>query len=316
MNEKATVICMTPTKNEEWIIERFVQAASIWADVIIIADQLSSDRTVELASQYEKVQIITNDSLEFNEPERQKLLINEARKLPGKKLLVALDVDEFLTGNFADSQEWENMKAAEPGTVFSFRWPLIADTFLEYWYSATGYQSYAMMDDGSPHIGSKMHSVRIPMRENATVIPLEEIEVMHFQFTDWNRMLSKHRWYQCYERIQYPQKRETTIYRMYNHMYAVPKKDRRPIPKEWLDLYQNVGIDLIKSGKQDRYWWDYEIDKMLQEYGTEYFRWINLEQNDNQLLRYLRKTQRFYHGNWMVFLIRQLDKIAWVLWRR
>ena len=43
--ERAKVICMTPVKNEEWIMERFLAAASLWADCIIVADQHSQDRT-------------------------------------------------------------------------------------------------------------------------------------------------------------------------------------------------------------------------------------------------------------------------------
>ena len=35
------IICLTPVKNEGWILERFLKCTSLWADYIIIADQSS-----------------------------------------------------------------------------------------------------------------------------------------------------------------------------------------------------------------------------------------------------------------------------------
>ena len=38
-DESPTVICLTPVRNESWILERFRPGASMWADHIVIADQ-------------------------------------------------------------------------------------------------------------------------------------------------------------------------------------------------------------------------------------------------------------------------------------
>jgi len=38
-------ICITPVRNEAWIIERFLAAARTWATTVVIADQGSSDGT-------------------------------------------------------------------------------------------------------------------------------------------------------------------------------------------------------------------------------------------------------------------------------
>jgi Glycosyltransferases involved in cell wall biogenesis len=97
---KRKVICLTPVKNESWILERFLKCTSLWADHIIIADQNSDDGSEEIAKSFQKVIYVKNSASQFNEPERQKLLINEARKISGEKVLVALDADEALTGNF------------------------------------------------------------------------------------------------------------------------------------------------------------------------------------------------------------------------
>ena len=106
MNNNATLVCLTPVKNESWILHRFLKSASLWADHIIIADQNSTDNSREIALQYSKVILIENNAEEFNEPERQKLLIDKAREIEGKRVIIALDADEMLTSNFLTSPEW------------------------------------------------------------------------------------------------------------------------------------------------------------------------------------------------------------------
>ena len=40
-------VCLTPTRNESWIIKQFVAAAELWASHIIVADQGSTDGTLQ-----------------------------------------------------------------------------------------------------------------------------------------------------------------------------------------------------------------------------------------------------------------------------
>ena len=306
-DEKAQVICLTPTKNEEWIIERFVKAASLWADIIIIADQMSTDKTVEIAKQYSKVQIVMNESETFNENERQKLLINEARKIPGKKLLLALDADEFLTANFHGSSEWKEMLHADEGTVFSMEWPFIKDDFEHYWEVADSYRKFAVMDDGSEHGGSAMHSVRIPFSLDANNVFIKEIKVMHFQYTDWKRMESKHLWYQCYEHVMNPKKSYFEIYRMYHHMYV--KQAYKEIPHEWFEYYEDNQVGLKVIPYETTYWWDKEVEKYIEDYSADYFKYIDIKTNRNLPLQYLRFTQKFYRSRLSKAVIRKADRI-------
>lgn len=307
--ERAKVICMTPVKNEEWIMERFLAAASLWADCIIVADQHSQDRTAEICQQFPKVRLISNPSESFNENGRQKLLIEEARKISGKKLLVALDADEFLTGNFTDSPEWEEMVAAAPGTVFRMKWPCIAADFSHFWMTEGDENIFAMMDDGTPHEGREMHSIRVPLPVNGEERVLSDIEVMHFQYTDWDRMKCKNLWYQCYERIHHPEKSVFEIYRMYHHM-DTPKK-MGEIPNSWLAAYKEAGIDLGRNGlKEKEYWWQKEMKEFVETYGEEYFRYIDFPNNRNGVLGYLRRTQFLWRYRYGRAILRRMDKVA------
>ena len=46
-------IVMTPTRNEAWVIRAFLECNGLWADYIIIADQMSTDGTREIIAEYQ-----------------------------------------------------------------------------------------------------------------------------------------------------------------------------------------------------------------------------------------------------------------------
>ena len=174
---KPNIICLTPIKNESWILDRFLKCASLWADYIIIADQQSNDGSREIVYRYPKVKLIDNSSTSFNEPERQALLINTAREIPEPRLLVALDADEFLTANFMTSPEWAAALEAPRGTIIRFQRSELLPSLSACWLPAIHFP-YAFMDDGSPHIGQKIHSPRVPTPPSAPTITLKTIKVL------------------------------------------------------------------------------------------------------------------------------------------
>lgn len=264
------LICLTPVKNEAWILDKFLTCVSIWADHIIIADQLSTDGSREIALKYPKVILINNNTVEFNEPERQALLLKEARKIEGPKILFTLDSDEFLTANFSESPEWEMIRYAEPGYIFRFNWVNILPGFERGWI--IGNFAWAFADDGTSHKGIPIHSPRLPLPDHGHYVNLSEIKVLHYQYTDWKRMQSKHCWYQCYECLNFPEKKIVTLFRLYNHMYTFRKRKKYNVPlkQEWFENYEKLGIDMKSINKQN-YWWDKEVVKLLLKDGTKKF---------------------------------------------
>src|SRR6476659_3715040 len=93
------IIVLTPVRNEAWILDRFIKCTSLWADHIIIADQSSDDGSADLARKYPKVTVVENDNPEYDEADRQKLLLRTARLIPGPRVLIALDADEIMSAN-------------------------------------------------------------------------------------------------------------------------------------------------------------------------------------------------------------------------
>jgi Glycosyl transferase family 2 len=309
-----TIICLTPIKNEAWILDRFLKCASIWADCIIIADQNSTDGSREIALSYPKVTLIDNPSASFNEPERQKLLLEEARKIPGKRILIALDADEALTANFIDNPEWQTVLDAPTGTVISFQWANLRPDLQTYWSAYC--LPLGFIDDDSEHVGSNIHSSRLPRPNNSLTISLWNIKVLHYQFTDWERMQSKHRWYQCWERLNNSNRKSIDIYRQYHHMDIISLPEIKPIPSEFFDGYTKQGIDMTSIRRSASYWWDEQVLDLFDKYGTEKFRreaiwginWTQISQNigrnnsatnytdprhqfDKLIHKWLRKTQ-------------------------
>lgn len=327
------IICLTPIRNESWILENFLKCTSLWADTIIIADQESDDGSREIAKTFEKVKLVDNKSGYFSEEVRQKILIEESRKITGPKIILTLDADEFLTANFMESKEWENILNIEPGTVIKFKFTNITPDFLQYWIPPFE-MPWGFYDDGSKHFGQVIHSSRIPVLDgNSNSILLQDIKVMHFQYIDWARMESKHRWYQCWERINKPDRSAISIYRQYHHMYSIRRNDFKPVPGSWFKGYFDLGIDLTKIKKEDNYYWDKLVLDYFEKYGASFFSkeaiwdidWIEKARlykysNFEKFKDPRDKTKKFLHWwlkktqpNSANFFVRGVDKILRLL---
>ncbi|MHC4092387.1 MAG: glycosyltransferase family 2 protein [Planctomycetota bacterium] len=267
---KPQVICLIPVKNERWILDRFLRCASVWADRIIVADQGSDDGSDEIAQRYPKVTLVRNTTPHNDEGGRQRLLIDHARRVPGPRLLIALDADEALTANALGSAEWESVLAARPGTVIYIKWANLKPDLRTYWAPIHS-SPWGFMDDGSPHTGRRIHSPRVPTPAGAPEIRLRKIRVLHYQYTDWSRMESKHRWYQCWERLNHGKRNPIEIYREYHHMDAIPDSDLHPVPEAWTKAYQDAGIDMHTVEFENSYYWDRIVLEWFREHGTATF---------------------------------------------
>ena len=269
--DKPTIICLTPVRNEAWILDRFLKAASCWADRIIVADQHSDDGSVDIVAKYPKAVLIQNTSVTFNEPERQKLLIDEARKTPGKRLLVALDADEFFSSNCLTSIEWSTMLQAAEGTAFRFDWCILQKDLSTYWIYPHE-MLFAYMDDGCDHVGRKIHSPRLPISESSSFVYLKQIKVMHYAFTDYNRVKSRQRWYQCWERLNNRDERTLTqLYRFYHKDENIPNSQVFTIPRDWFRSYEELGVDMTSVYYQRVYRWDREVLELFESHGCDTF---------------------------------------------
>lgn len=287
------VICLTAVRNDEWVIERFLKAASLWADYIIIADQNSEDKTREIASGFSKAMVINNDSNEYNELGRKRLLINEARKIKGDKLLITLDVDEMFSPEVFTSGEWDTILRVPKGTAINFQWSNFAADGIHLWkgfYAPWGYMDDEIEDYDSGISDTTIHCARIPITDNTPSYDVTSFSVIHYQYTDWDRMKHKHFYYQCLEVINNPGKSAIDIYRQYHHMDIIKSADLIKIPEEWVDFYRKKNIDILEVKQEKKYWYDNEVIKLFEKFGHAKFKkidiWKHTWANDSNAVKY------------------------------
>jgi hypothetical protein len=273
---RPTFICITPVRNEAWILERFLRCAATWADHIVIADQHSDDGSREIAAAHPKVTLVDNPSREYDEAARQRILLEAARAIPaaGRRILIALDADEALTANWMESLEWARVADAAPGTVVWFDWVNVAPGAERGWIPPTKLP-LGLVDDGRPHGGGPIHNARIPVVDGGPALMMEEVKALHYQYVDWARMRSKQRWYQCWERVHLPEKRPITLYRQYHHMDPAAAT-ARPLRPEWTAGYERLGIDMKHLPAEGGARWDREVLALLDGHGASTFRRLDV----------------------------------------
>ena len=266
------LICVTPIRNESKILDKFLECTSLWADNIIISDQCSEDNSREIAARYPKVTLVENFEKEYNEKQVRQILIDEARKIDGPKIIFAVDADEVLTPEMLLESEKEKFSNAMQRTVFMAKFVNICPDMKHYWDGPLRLP-LAFYDDGiSQFEAEKIHTFRNICPENAVNINIESPKIMHFQFTDWERMESKHRWYQCWERINNPKKSAIEIYRGYHHMYSINQNELHDIPDLWFDEYKKIGINIDAINKDKEPYWDKTVLDYFNKYGTDFFK--------------------------------------------
>jgi hypothetical protein len=270
------LVCLTPVKNEAPTLGRFLDAASTWADLIVVADQMSIDGSREIVEAHPKAVLVLNESEEYNEAARQRLLVEEGRRLTsGSRIFIALDADEALTANATEQPEWAEMLAAAPGTVLWMQWVNILPDEPRAWIPPVP-KAFGFVDDGSPHQGARIHTPRLPTPPGAPALRMDAVKVLHLQHLDSERMDSKQRWYQMWERLEEPDRRLIQIYRRYHHMDAIDLKDRHPLPEPWLAAYKSRGIDLLEISPAAAHYWDEQVMDLIEKHGVEPFRRLDL----------------------------------------
>jgi glycosyltransferase involved in cell wall biosynthesis len=268
------IIVLTPVKNEEWILAQFLAATSLFADCIIIADQNSTDNSREICSKFPKVKLISNINKEYNESERQILLIESARVFfPNEeKIFFALDADEILSADSLNAKGWETIANAPKGTVFRFEKPTIFfDTSKTIRYS-DGWP-LAFKDDGTQHEPKMIHSTRVPTPKHAEQILIKDIKFLHLCFVRENIQFSKNRFYCAIENVNKIRSLRNRQ-RMYNKYTSVDYANEGMLEstqQSWFEYYDKNGIELKNFKESQFYWMDFEVLRMFQKYGTNRF---------------------------------------------
>jgi glycosyltransferase involved in cell wall biosynthesis len=274
-NQTPKIVVITPLKNEDWIIDRFLAVTSQFADCIIIADQNSNDESVAICKKYPKVVLIENKSTQYDEASRQILLIQTARDLvPEPKILLALDTDEILAASATTTLGWKSMLKAKPGTVLLFEKPelyLTPNQCIRYDTSwPLGY-----VDDGAEHNPKKIHSIRIPMPDYAPRLYINDVKILHYAAVRPAAQAAKYRMYSVIENVlstgfSLTRRRKYDVNRVFRQL----KLQASLSPSEWFTAWEDLGIDMHTIIEQKYSWQDFEVLKYFHEHGLRRF-WID-----------------------------------------
>lgn len=281
MNNKPIQIVMTPVRNEVWILHAFLTATAKWADYIIIADQMSTDGSRELYKEYQEkwakdtteghhceLIVIDNKNPEFNEAERQAMLVAKAREVAAGRdtLLWGLDADEVLAANAFATEDWQKILNSKPGAVFWFRWAQLTHD-KKHFYNTKNPYPWLFHDDGVEPHGNyvrAMHSMRIPYPiEEKDMHYVEDFRVLHFGPAPLNRVRAKERFYMFVD-WQVNNRPPYTMGRNYRGSNAYPN-DLIDLPKEWI-VYDGLDIFSLVNLDEEHCWMDdYLYDHLVPE---------------------------------------------------
>ncbi len=324
--KKRKIIVLSSIRNEDWIIEPFLRTVTTFADDVVILDQSDENNEIKLKSIFPKLIYLRNTTKSLNEQYRQEKLIKEARRISNNAILIMLDADEFFNEKFYSYKFQARLQELEPGYGMRFKMLNVYSNFEKAWQVQMNPIIY--VDDGAPFVyNRKIHNYRLPFQSNR-IKEVSDVAVYHFQFLDWARMLSKHRWYQAVEKIYDPNKANIEIYRLYNHMHIIPSRSVILMDKSDFKSYSPRRIDLTREidySSKESYWWDEEVLNLIRSNKQINFNYLEafdsmvskistpkLNLRERQIRYYLAFTHRFtYPGRFNVlrYFIRLIDKI-------
>ncbi len=316
------LIVLTPVFNEAWILPAFLKATSLWADYIIIADQMSTDGSRDIYPQYDKVIVADNPRKEMHQAATRRLLFEEAKKIEGDKILFTLDADEFLSGDFMHTKGWQTIMNSEPGDVFEFRWMnLSADssrysTWQHYYWAA--HIDEDLLNGQFPD--NFIHEWRLPWPEHVNhEYKIDDICFVHFARVNVLRQRNKERFYQISQSAPMGKYSGVRFYRQYHPIIAERFYE---VPMDTYAYYETNGIDimtLLNLQDEGKHYTDAVLRK-IEERGIECFKKLDVWEHgflknnnlqdprtwwDKMMHTYLRATNKYQK----TFLIRAIDKI-------
>jgi hypothetical protein len=315
-------------RNEAWVLDAFLSAASLWADMIVIADQMSTDGSRDIYKRYPKVHMIDNDRPNMHQAASRRLVLDEVRRLlngNNNAVLFALDADEILEGDFMQTPEWEMIINSNPNDCFEWSWMNLLpadvahyDVPVPYYWAV--HVSEQLWDGIFPD--NKIHEWRLPFpRSGANEIILKDFYSIHFGGGyHVKRQRNKSRFYQV---NSLEDGRRCSIIGIYRQYHSIKKKKSYVVPEDAYSFYLKNGVDILSriNLMDEGEHYTKEVKAYLENNGTakyamldiwdeDWCRSNNIEAPERNIIQkivmwYLRISNPYSHS----VIIRALDKI-------
>lgn len=309
--KKPLLIVLTPVRNEAWILHAFLKATSLWADYIIIADQMSTDGSRDIYPLYEKVTVIDNPRAEMHQARTRQLLFEAAKRIDGDKILFALDADEFLSGDFMNTSGWQTIINSKPSDVFCFRWMNLTADSTKYTSSVPFYWAAHVNDEVMNGIfpDNQIHEWRLPWphQVNHEYI-VEDISFIHFARVNAFRQKNKERFYQVSTAFHKDDYCGVGMYRMY---HTISQDTIYDVPNDAYDFYIMNGLDVkaeIALNDEGQHYIDNTLSN-LTEKGLKHFRKLNIW-DEEFCNKYHLQNPQSYWDKLVMFYLRTTNKFS------
>ena len=299
------IITLIPVKNEDWILDYTLKNVSKFSDHIIVADQMSEDKSREICKKYEKVILLDNkDKFHTNKVRWQ--MLDAARNFDGNNFIFSIDADEFISPLIKE-EITKLQNTISPGTTISFQW-------IQLWKSIEFYRNDSVWKDSFKPIAFwddrimnyvrnniKMdHTSRVPYDKSYPNIEIEKYPLLHLQFAAWKKSQIKQSYYRCLEIILEKNKSARRI----NHTYAETFDNKQiklqPVKPGWL---KNIELpDKIENISSE--WHIKQILGWFNEYGIEKFEPLeiwHIEELHNEFVKKINREPKVQtYPKWLV----------------
>ena len=277
--KKMKTIALMTLKNEQWIIDTTFPILKKITDNIIVANNNSTDNSLEMLQKY-SVDIISNNNTTPSNTVRWNLLDRAREKYGTGNLIMCIDADEFLPPSLFLKNK-KNFLSQTPGTTFSSPWVQVWRKTNQYradqsvWSPKSNFKPFMFLDDGeidydrTPLIID--HISRIP-KSNINVSLNLDIPLMHLQFVNWKRSQYKQLWYQCIEIINGMDAEEVND--RYKHSSDEENIKYKRLKKKW-----TKGVELsptIETSQNHEIWYIKEIETLISNFGIKHFQNLNI----------------------------------------
>jgi hypothetical protein len=259
-----------PVKNEVDILPITLDIISKYCDVIIIADQMSTDGSRDIYKKFPKVRVIDNLREGHSNQVRWDLL-KTAREYNGNNLILSLDADEYIPPSLFE--KFLNEHEFNIGDSFRFPWIQFWKSIEYYNYTGAWFRNYqraAWIDDKTTNYGHEViindHTSRVPhgfLKRNTRI---DSIPIIHLQWVYWEKTQLKQALYRCVELINKPNK-----YISINSSYAL-SLDCKSVKLSKVPTMWTEELESLKKVKEFKPTWHLqEIYRLFDKYGILLF---------------------------------------------
>ncbi len=245
------LVVLTPVRNEAWVLHAFLKATSLWADYIIIADQMSTDGSRDIYAQYEKVTVIDNPQTIMHQAKTRQLLFEAASHIKGDKILFALDADEFLSGDFMNTDSWKKIINSVNGDIFCFSWINLLPNKVQYSKTSPLYWAAHLSEDeliNGIYPDNHIHEWRLPWPRivNHEYI-IDDISFIHFAKINVKRQENKSIFYQVSTAFMEKKYSGVRLFRQYYPHTSLIQYNIQNVPLDLYSFYESNNLNLFDN---------------------------------------------------------------------